>query len=307
MSDVTLPAKLRPTMRRAMRLEYWNIFWSATVIAAIGLTTGQSQTMKTAWVEDMVGLVPPIAFLVAARFELKGRRSRLFPFGFERGNGLGFFVAAVALFAVGGQLLYDAVTTLIAGERASVGSVTILGHTIWLGWLMLAAQAYAMIPPFIIGRRELPLAKELNDKLLHTDALMNKANWMTGAAGIAGVLGLGMGWWWADSVAAAVISASIIHDGVDALRAATAELIDGMPRALDCKTVAEDAEALQAALEARFPGATVRLRETGRVIRAEVHGERAPDTHVDPEHYWPGDPDRAWRLAQVSFAPGKSS
>ena len=57
----------------------------------------------------------------------------------------------------------------------------------------------------------------------------------------------------------------------------------------------------------QFPGATVRLRETGRVIRAEVHGATAPQTHVDPEHYWPGDPERAWRLAQVSFAPGKSS
>ena len=303
MSDITLPTKLRAPMRQAMRLEYWNIFWSATIIAAIGLTTGQSQTMKTAWVEDMVGLVPPIAFLIAAHFELKHKRSRKFPFGFERTNGLGFFVAAVALFAVGAQLLYDAVATLIEGEHASVGSVVIFGETIWLGWLMIAAQVYAMIPPFLIGRKELPLAHKLNDKLLHTDALMNKANWMTGAAGVAGIVGLGLGWWWADSVAAAAISASILKDGFASLRAATAELVDGKPRSLEGNEVAEDAQALQKALEKRFPGATVRLRETGRVIRAEVHDARAPRTHIPPEEYWPGDPARAWRLAQVSFVP----
>lgn len=303
MSDITLPVKLRPAMRRAVRLEYWNLFWSATVVLAIGLTTGQSQTMKTAWIEDMLGMVPPIAFVVAAHLELRRRRDHKFPFGFERANGLGFFIAAVALAAVGCQLLWDSIATLIRGERASVGSVVIFGETIWLGWLMIAAQIYAMIPPFIIGRIELPLAHELNDKLLHTDALMNKANWMTGAAGVAGIVGLGLGWWWADAVAAAVISASIISDGWTSLRAATAELIDGMPRALDCKTVAEEAAALHRALRERYPGATVRLRETGRVIRAEVHCARLPRKPADPAEHWPGDADRAWRLAQISFVP----
>ena len=92
------------------------------------------------------------------------------------------------------------------------------------------------IPPFIIGRKELPLAPRLNDKLLHTDALMNKANWMTGAAGIAGIRRAG----------ARLVVGGLAGGGgdlgehhqataIDALRAATAELIDGMPRALDCK------------------------------------------------------------------------
>lgn len=304
MSDVTFPPELRPTMRKAIRLEYWNIAWSSSIILAMGLVLGQSQTMKTAWIEDLVGLVPPIAFLIATRFELKGKRSERFPFGYERANGVGFFVAAISLTAVGLQLLWDAASTLFAGEHATVGSVVVFGHEIWLGWLMLAAQTYSMIPPFIIGRKELPLARSLSDKLLHTDALMNKANWMTGAAGIAGVIGLGVGWWWADAAAAAFISVSIIKDGYDSLRSSTAELIDGAPRALDACEIAEDAHALKAALAERFPGATIRLRETGRVMRAEVHGETAPDGVADPGDYWPGDADRQWRLGQLGFAPG---
>lgn len=303
MSDTSLPTELQPIMRRAVRLEYWNMFWSATIIAAMGLVMGQSQAMKTAWIEDMLGLVPPLAFLVAARFELKGRPSRFFPFGFERANGLGFFVAAVALAAVGAQLLWDALSTLAAGERATIGSVVIFGHEFWSGWLMVAAQVYAMIPPFIIGRKELPLAKDLNDKLLHTDALMNKANWLTGAAGCAGVIGLGLGWWWADAAAAAVISVSIIKDGIGALRSSSAELIDGAPRGLSDDALDDEAKAVHALLSEVFPQADVRLRETGRVIRAEVQGALPPEPCPEPASYWPGDPNRAWRLAQVSFVP----
>ena len=73
---------------------------------------------------------------------------------------------------------------------------------------------------------------------------MNKANWQTGAAGLAGVIGLGLGWWWADAVAAALISIGIILDGWRALRVATAELVDGVPRELGSNSPDPEAEKL---------------------------------------------------------------
>ncbi|WP_375195696.1 cation transporter [Sphingobium sp.] len=303
MSEDSLPRELERPMRQAIRLEYWNIFWTITVIGAMGLVLGRSETMKTAWIEDSLGLVPPIMFLIAAHMERRLSRSERFPFGFERVNGLGFFVAAVALTAVGALLLCNALTALWAAEHATVGSVLLFGQEIWLGWLMLAAQLYSLVPPMIIGRRELPLAEKLNDKLLHTDALMNKANWLTGAAGLAGVIGLGLGWWWADSVAAAIISIDVLNDGIKALRSSTAELVDGAPRALSSADLSEDAQQVGKKLLQNFPGATVRLRETGRLIRAEVHDTHAPQLCRHPRDYWPGEDERAWRLAQVSFIP----
>lgn len=298
-----LPPHIVDTLRKAERLEYWNIVWTISIVVAMGLVMGQSQTMKTAWVEDTLGLVPPIAFLVAARMERRGQASARFPFGFERVNGLGFFLAAVALAATGALLLWDSAMTLIHAEHATVGSVRLFGQDIWLGWLMLAAQLYALIPPLIIGRKELPLAEALNDKLLHTDALMNKANWLTGAAGIAGIVGLGLGWWWADSVAAAVISVDIINDGWKALRSSTAELIDGAPRGLSSPKLSHEAQALKSRLEQRYAGADVRLRETGRLIHAEVHGVSSPQEPVDARAHWPADEQRLWRLAQLAFVP----
>ena len=298
-----LPPAVEQPLKQAIRLEYWNLFWTATIILAMGLVLGQSQTMKTAWVEDALGAIPPIMFLIAAHLELRGSRSERFPFGFERVNGLGFFVAAVALTSVGVLLLYNAIHALAVAEHATVGSIVIFGVDMWLGWLMIAAQIYSLIPPMIIARKELALAEKLNDKLLHTDALMNKANWLTGAAGLFGVIGLGLGWWWADSLAAALISLDIVNDGIKALRSSTAELIDGAPRALAGPELSEDAQQLCDRLQAEFPDATIRLRETGRLIRAEVHETRAPQECCDPRAYWSGKPERAWRIAQISFVP----
>ena len=115
-----LPKDVQATMRQAMRLEYWNIGWTISIIAVMGLVLGQSQTMKTAWVEDTLGLIPPIAFW-CERMELHWPPSKHFPFGFARANGLGFFLAAVALAAVGAILLWNSVTTLIAAEHARSG------------------------------------------------------------------------------------------------------------------------------------------------------------------------------------------
>jgi divalent metal cation (Fe/Co/Zn/Cd) transporter len=89
----SVPAPIRGDMKRAIRLEWWNIGLSTSIIVVMGLVLGNSQTMKTAWVEDTLGLIPPIVFLVAARFERK-RPTRDYRFGFHRVHSLAFLIAA---------------------------------------------------------------------------------------------------------------------------------------------------------------------------------------------------------------------
>lgn len=295
------PAQIRKDIEAAKALEWWNIGWTISIIVAMGLAAGGSQAMKTAWIEDTLGLVPPIVFLVSVHFEERPSSGR-YHYGFDRVNGLGFLIAAVALAAVGVLLLKDAVVALASAEHVTIGSIRILGHDVWLGWFMLAAQAYATIPPLIIGRKELPLAQKLRDKLIHTDALMNKANWQTGIAGFLGVTGLGMGWWWADSLAAALISASVIRDGWTALKVATSELIDGVPCALEDTTLSAEAAAVTKALRHEFPKARILLRETGRYIRAEVVGA-VPPKDFDPRTFEIPGLDNRWRLESIAFRP----
>lgn len=294
------PDAIAQDMRAAVRLEKWNIFWTITYVAALGAAMGSSQAMKTAWVEDILGLIPPLAFLIGERFERRGADDQ-YHYGYDRVNGLGFLVAAVALAAVGVFLLKDAVTALMAQEHVTIGTVRVWGRDVWLGWFMIAAQAYACIPPFIIGRKELKLAKKLRDKLIHTDAQMNKANWQTGIAGILGILGIGFGLWWADAVAAAIISASIIWDGWNAMKVAAGELIDGVPRELGDEKLSEEAQALSDELKRQFPTADrILLRETGRFIRAEVVGAEPGNFDRDRLSI---DGCQDWRIDSISFRP----
>lgn len=295
------PAEIRRDISAATRLEWWNIGWTISIVVVMGLAMGSSQAMKTAWVEDTLGLVPPIAFLVAVRLEARPANRR-FHYGFDRVNGLGFLIAAVALAAVGLFLFKDAATAILAAEHVTVSSVRIWNHDVWLGWFMLAAQAYATIPPLIIGHKELPLARRLRDKLIHTDAMMNKANWQTGVAGFLGVAGLGMGWWWADPIAAALISLSIIWDGWNALRVATAELVDGVPCELGSARLSKEASSVSVALRKLFPQSRVLIRETGRYIRAEVVGAIPPKNFDINSVDIPGLDDR-WRLDSIAFRP----
>ncbi|HEX8225038.1 MAG TPA: cation diffusion facilitator family transporter [Allosphingosinicella sp.] len=297
----TIPPEIEADLKRAVRLEWWTIAWMASIIVLIGLAMGSSQAMKTAWIEDVLSLVPSLVFLLAVHFERKPPTAR-FPYGYQRVTSLAFLVAAVALAVMGSVLLVESILSLAKAEHVTVPPVRLLGQEIWLGWLMIAALAYSTIPPVILGRMKLPLARRLQDEVLHTDALMQKADWMTGLAGIAGIIGIGLGYWWADAVAAGIISFSILTDGVTALRIAVAELADGAPRELGSTGVEEEALALEARLSELYPGGEVQLRDSGRYILANVCGVPSPG-RVDLDSIWPGRPDRSWRFAQLSFAP----
>lgn len=299
--STSYPPHVKAGIDRARKLELWTIAWLVTVVPLMAMVVGSSQAMKTVWVEDMLGFIPPTAFLLSTHLERKGA-SAAFPFGFDRANGVAFVISAAALAVMGLYLLVESAMTLAKAEHPTVGTIRMFGRDVWMGWPMIAVLLWSTIPSMILGRLKLPVAQTINDKVLFTDAEMQKADWMSGLAGIAGVIGIGLGFWWADAAAAGLISFSILKDGITTLRAATAELVDGAPRDLAKDVVAKEATALKTALGQRFSGADVRLRETGRVIHAEV-AAAAPKTVPPLADLWPGEKDRAWRLAQLSFVP----
>src|SRR3954452_24823122 len=91
---------------------------------------------------------------------------------------------------------------------------------------MIPALLWSGVPAVLLGRAKLPLATKLHDKVLYADASMNRADWMTAGAAIAGVVGIALGWWWADSAAAALISLDIVRDGASSSWAAIRELMN---------------------------------------------------------------------------------
>jgi cation diffusion facilitator family transporter len=303
-----LPREKLPAYRRAVRLEWITIGYLITAIVAIYLTLGNSQAMKTAWIEDMLSLIPAIVFLIAARIRNR-RPNERFPYGYHRAVSIAYLCASLALTLIGALLLLDAALKLVTTEHPSIGTVELFGHHIWLGWLMQIALLWSAVPAIFLGRAKIPLARSLHDKVLYADAKINKADWLTAVAGMAGVLGIGLGLWWADAVAAAVISVEILYDGLVNLRAVVTDLMDKRPTTVD-----DQVDPLPARVEnelrtqAWVKDVRARLREEGHVYFGEVFvvpsTEQGLLANVERAHRDLHDLD--WRLHDVVVTPTRS-
>lgn len=266
-----LTEELKPVLSKAKKLEWITITYLITVVILMYLTTGNSQAMKVAWLEDMLSMVPAISFLVAANYANKAP-SKKFPYGYHSVFTIAFLCGSVALFAIGCFVMADSVSTLIKMEHPSIGAITIDGHTIWLGYVMYAVLLYSSLPAVWLGQKKLPLAKALHNKVLFTDADTQKADWMTAAAAMVGITGIGIGWWWADSVAAIIISLNIIYDGYKSLKHSVQDLLSRRPQKTDQKDPDPLLKDISNLIKSHswIKDSAIRFRENGQIYFGEV-------------------------------------
>ena len=307
MTHRELPPDKHELLKKAVRLEWLTIAYLLSAIVILYFSLGSSQAMKAAWAEDILSLLPPIAFLIASRVRRKQPDTK-FPYGYHRVTSIAFLCASVALLSLGAFILYDSVMKLAKFEHPPIDLVKPIGdNPIWLGWLMLPALAYSALPAIFLGRAKQPLAKELHDKVLFADAEMNRADWLTAGAAMLGVVGIGFGLWWADGVAATIISVDITHDGFRNLKVALADLMDKEPTVVDHSR--PDPLPLWVKNELLLmdwvKDAEVRLREEGHVFVGEAfvvpvddedlvgRVERANERLLDLD----------WRLHELVIAP----
>src|SRR5918993_4884460 len=104
-----MPPDKHQKLVKAVRLEWISILYLLSAIVLLYFTLGSSQAMKAAWVEDILGLTPPIAFLVASRVRNRQPNDR-FPYGYHRATAIAYLVAAVPPLALGALLLLDSVS-----------------------------------------------------------------------------------------------------------------------------------------------------------------------------------------------------
>lgn len=269
-SHFEFPEHLKKDFEKAKRLEWITIFYLLSTSLLVALTMGSSQSMKTAWFEDLISLTPSISFLIAARICHRPPNKR-FPFGFHRVVSIAYLCSSLALFSVGAFLLYDSVLSLLEQDHATVGTVVIFGQQIWQGYLMIAVMLYGIFPAYFLGKKKLPLSRSLHDPILYTDAKMNKADWMTASGTIIGVIGIGFGWWWLDAIAAILISLDILHDGFRHLRQSVFDLMDEVPKTLDLKQDEPLIDQILTRLRSHpsVKDAGLRLREEGHVFTGQ--------------------------------------
>ncbi|HEY2065136.1 MAG TPA: cation transporter [Gemmatimonadaceae bacterium] len=265
------PPRQRKQRQRAARLSWLSLVLLLSTALAVYMTLGQSEAMKTAWIEDLLALIPPIVLLAALRLENRAPSPR-YPYGYFGAVSIAFLVTSALLLLVGVWLLGDSLSKLLGHERPPIGLMTLFGHPIWSGWAMIAALAYCVAIGILLGRLKKPVADELNDKALAADAEMNKAGWTSEGAAILGILLIAFGQWWGDALAAAFISLNIVRDGWTNLRQVVGDLMDESPSKMGSPRMDDLPKRVRDAAE-RLPWvakAAVRLREQGRVIAGEV-------------------------------------
>lgn len=303
-----MPDDKQQAIDRAKRLAWITIAFMISIIVVVGFTMGSSEAMKAVWIEDILSLIPPVAFLVGTRYFDRPPDAE-FPYGYRRAVMIAFLTAAVALLGFGLYILIDSLSTLILVEPPTIQTVSIFGRRVWLGWLMIAALVYSAIPPFILGRMKQPLAHDLHQKALQTDANMNKGDWLSGLAGVLGITGVAYGFWWADAAAAIIISVEILRDGFSDLKNSVAQLMNKRPSDVDGKPdpvpdkVQHELERLDWIESAR-----VRLREDGDVLTGEAF--IVPKDEFDLLNRLRNAYDVAnavdWRLHDVNIVPVQS-
>ena len=129
-----LPPAVEQPLKQAIRLEYWNLFWTATIILAMGLVLGQSQTMKTAWVEDALGAIDGTWRLTVRQG--RGAAERLGPAADAVGLGAGLRLDAArfsALWLGGHSRGAGAAVLAEAGVVAELraGAATYMASVAW--------------------------------------------------------------------------------------------------------------------------------------------------------------------------------
>lgn len=137
-----LPPELEEQQRKAVRLEWITLAYMLSAVVLLFLTLGQSQAMKAAWIEDLLSLLPPAAFLIASRLRKRDPSSK-FPWGLHRVVSVAYVFAALALLVMGGYVFLDSAIKLVRAEHPPIGVIQLFGQEIWLGWVMIAALVYS--------------------------------------------------------------------------------------------------------------------------------------------------------------------
>jgi divalent metal cation (Fe/Co/Zn/Cd) transporter len=266
-----LPQELRGTYHRAYRLEWLTVAYLISVGIVMYLAMGSSAAMKAAWVEDVVSIFPAGAFLIASHFYCKPSTTQ-YPYGYQKAFTVAFVGGSLALLVLGLYVLFDSLMSLVRREHPTIGSINLFGEELWMGWIMLLALFYSFLPAIIIGRKKLPLAEKLHEKVLFVDSQAQKADWLTAAAGMLGIIGVGFGLWWTDGVAAIVISLNIVFDGVSRTRDSMKDLLEELPMTFDNKeihpVVGKVADLCLS--KAWIKDVRIRMREHGMVFFGDV-------------------------------------
>ena len=202
-SAAITPASRADLIRQGLRLEYFTVGWNVVeglVAIAAALAAGSVALLAfgiDSFVETASGLIL-IWRLQAERRAVDHERIETVERRAQR-------LVAASLVGLAGYIIFDAVTTLLAGDRPDASPVGVALAALSLGVMWWLARA----------KRRTAIA--LGSRAMQADAFQTTACWWLSLAVLAGVgLNTLFGLWWADPIAALVIPVFLLREGREA-------------------------------------------------------------------------------------------
>ena len=194
-----------------------------------------------------------------------------YPYGYERAEDLAGIGVAAVIWA----------SAVFAGAE-SVNKLVHHGPTQHLGWGIGAAAA-GILGNQLVARYKLVVGRRIQSATMTADAKHSWLDALSSAGAMLGLIGVAVGWPWADAVAGLLVTGFICHVGWEVSTDIAHRLLDGVD-----PVVITTAEAAAAQIDGVMH-AHARARWTGRTLRVEVEGWVEATTTV-------ADADRIGRL-----------
>lgn len=196
---------LRPDqVGRALRLEYLTVGWNVIegVIAVTAAVLAGSVALLGFGIDSFVECASGLVMIWRLRAE---RQHRLTEAQLEATEHRARRLVALSLFVLAAYVAGDAALTLWRGERPLFSSVGV------------ALTAVSLVVMLWLARAKRRVAAELGSRAMEADAFQTTACWWLSLAALTGV-GLNgiFGWWWADPLAAFMITGLILMEGREA-------------------------------------------------------------------------------------------
>jgi len=186
--------------------------------------------------------------------------SERYPYGYERAEDLAGIGVALVIWA----------SAIVAGVESATKLLR-HGHTTHLGW-GIAAAAVGIAGNQLVARYKLVVGRRIRSATMVADAKHSWLDALSSTGAMLGLIGVALGWGWADAIAGIIVTGFICHVGWEVTSGIGHRLLDGVDPYII--TTAE-------ATAATVPGVThvhARARWTGRTLRVEVEGFLNSDT-----------------------------
>jgi cation diffusion facilitator family transporter len=242
----------RRRANRAVAVSAAGLAVTGLVELAIALVSGSVALLGDA-LHNLSDVSTSLLVFVGFRASRKTATER-YPYGYERAEDLAGIGVALVIWA----------SAAFAGAE-SVNKLIHHGSTHHVGW-GIGAAAVGILGNQLVARYKLIVGRKIQSATMIADAKHSWLDALSSAGAMLGLIGVAVGWPWADAVAGLLVTGFICHVGWEVSSNIAHRLLDGVD-----PNIIATAEAAAAQTEGVMH-AHARARWTGRTLRLEVEG-----------------------------------